>query len=325
MAEWRIWASGLRIRVGTRLVSRRAFHGRPLRGPTSKLGQLAVSVDSVSMETDFLPAEWTCLFPGPTPPFQPLLRVAPPDSPADNNNGPGASAAAEAPESDDPGASFRAANPLTFDAMMATLTSPFLRVIAFLGASPRFSFIGWRVAAQDTLTFALILALLGLAWSWNDGTFGTKQLVLGFVSAALFLLVMAGSLWLNAIAVPQVPKLLDFAAPAVLCRWLQLTNGGGPAPGEKPTMAEDAPRLVRHENGDAMCPCTDCVGNVQLLAGVLCALDLFFLGCLGTLVSWTTAWTAVVTFGARLWSIWWGYLLGALYGTAAAFVNGLLA
>ncbi|KAI9021361.1 kinase-like domain-containing protein [Hyaloraphidium curvatum] len=168
--------------------------------------------DPSAPDADFSPEKWVCLFPAATPPFRPLL----PDEEAGEAGG-------------DPAAEFRGAHPVTFETMLADFDDPVLRMFAFLGASRSASFLGWRSAAQVGLCYCMMLAFQGLSWSWNDGLFGTKQMVAGVVSATALGFFAIG---LVAVAMPSVPKVLDFAAPAVLCRWLQLTRKEeGPKPG----------------------------------------------------------------------------------------------
>ncbi|KAI9019630.1 hypothetical protein DFJ74DRAFT_673882 [Hyaloraphidium curvatum] len=257
-------------------------------------------------DTDFTPEEWACLFPGGTQPFRPLL---PDEESGDSGR--------------EPAEEFRKAHPVTVETMLAEFDDPVLRFFAFLGASRSASFLGWRNAAQMALSYTMALAFLALAWTWNDGRFGTKEMAAGIASLALISLAATCTVVLVAVGMPRVPKVLDFAPPAVLCRWLQLareSDRGLRKPGDPPGGAH---RLVGHEEGDRFCPCPACVGSVQRLAAGMTFLDVVPLFLMLFCSRWTAGWTTSVTFGSRLWSTWWGRVLGAVYicGALASFMN----
>ncbi|KAI8999923.1 hypothetical protein DFJ74DRAFT_707303 [Hyaloraphidium curvatum] len=145
--------------------------------------------DPSAPDADFSPEEWVCLFPAATPPFRPLLQ----DEEAGEAGG-------------DPAAEFRGAHPVTFETMLADFDDPVLRMFAFLSASPTASFLGWRTTGLTGLSECFMLAFQGLAWAWNDGRFGTKQMAVGMASLAIIASIGFGTFVLYALAVPRVPK-----------------------------------------------------------------------------------------------------------------------
>ncbi|KAI9021320.1 hypothetical protein DFJ74DRAFT_121067 [Hyaloraphidium curvatum] len=93
----------------------------------------------------------------------------------------------------------------------------------------------------------------------------------------------------------------DWSSAAPVARWLLL---------------EKSSRLLHHDAADALCPCParSCAGSLPFWAGVAAVLHgtaLFVLGSGGTIM---ICYTTLVTFGGRLWSTWWGCLLGVAFG-----------
>ncbi|KAI9010041.1 hypothetical protein DFJ74DRAFT_685703 [Hyaloraphidium curvatum] len=100
----------------------------------------------------------------------------------------------------------------------------------------------------------------------------------------------------------------EYSHVGALCRWLRLVGRV-----KSPEAGIAASSLVRHVPGDLSCPCVSCCSWVESASGMLDFLDI-----LGNVsIPWATffllAYTPVVTFGAGIWSTWYGILLGAIW------------
>ncbi|KAI9020570.1 hypothetical protein DFJ74DRAFT_757084 [Hyaloraphidium curvatum] len=242
-------------------------------------------------DADFTPEEWVALFPAAGQPFLALGRE-------------------EGEAASDRGAEFRNANPVTLAAMLAAFTNPALLLAASLAAGEPWAWAttGWRTVARSVLWVASALAIQGASAALSEGSFGARQI--GVAMASLGLLAACGNLVVGmaAMAHPTLPRALDFAAPAGLCRWLQLTASEGAR-----EIGAKGSRLVEHGPGDHLCPCRDCQRNVQSLAAFLVALDISHYSLILASSSVCLVWTAIVTFREAFWSTWWCCLLAAVW------------
>ncbi|KAI8999872.1 hypothetical protein DFJ74DRAFT_336063 [Hyaloraphidium curvatum] len=243
-------------------------------------------------DADFLPEEWLALFPAPSPPVPTF---------GDEEQGANPEDAA------------RAADPLTADGILRDLGGaakvaawPVLRVHAALP--------GWFTALAISPSSAATIALLGLTVPLAGDMFTAKDVALGIAGTTLFLTGLSVSYGLvSPFLGANIFRngLVEFSHVAALCRWLRLVGRGKTPQGVE---AASSP-LVRHVPGDLSCPCTSCCSWVESTSGILDFLDLFGNVSLGWMVLFFFAYTPVVTFGAALWSTWYGALLGAIWAS----------
>ncbi|KAI9024159.1 hypothetical protein DFJ74DRAFT_667623 [Hyaloraphidium curvatum] len=220
-------------------------------------------------------------------------------------------------EASDPAAAARAraASPLTGAVMLRELAE----ASRILGWS---LLLGLRNTGSHTFNAAcmvavqgLLIVLAALVASWNDGMFGSRQ-VAGGLAAVVLWNTSLGLTWvLIAVALnralkqnwvvlrfhPDHPAFLDTLPCAQLVRYRQLCLHGGSSP------------LVAHSDGDGPdCPCPDCTSGLASFTGWSNLLDVAWM----CLVFWGSfflqGYSTFVVFGDRLWSTWWGTLLGCL-------------
>ncbi|KAI9020611.1 hypothetical protein DFJ74DRAFT_724872 [Hyaloraphidium curvatum] len=177
-----------------------------------------------------------------------------------------------------------------------------------LGAGPWAAAIVLRLFILATVGIPL---LVGGTLTFNDGTFGTRQLAAGvgvgvvaLLFNPLFLLLSAGSSVRSTFLVGKrmaAANDLSGHATANVARWAQLVR-----------TRPDAP-LVAHVPGDPLCPCPDpsCAGSLPVSAGRWRAFESAARIVIqaGT-YAFAYFYTPLVTFGPRLWRTWWA-LLGA--------------
>ncbi|KAI9029458.1 hypothetical protein DFJ74DRAFT_703269 [Hyaloraphidium curvatum] len=247
---------------------------------------------------DFEPAEWLTLFPPALPPLDTFA-----DAESDRHEW----------RSADPAAELRVARPLTIDSMLASFRGH--------GALHATAVAGLKLVAPIPLHLAfniiyaaVALAIMGLAFRFNDGRFGGAQLATGFAAAVLFVLSLSAYYFVALSRLPSYVRAenpevsLDASGLAPLARWLQLVARGREeqAPGSKPRS-----QLVLHKEGDELCPCPEasCAGrtprNTAWHGLVVVASNAAFVWCYSVLIPITT----FRTFGSQFFGYWWSYLL----------------
>ncbi|KAI9030204.1 hypothetical protein DFJ74DRAFT_754476 [Hyaloraphidium curvatum] len=275
---------------------------------------------------DFSAAAWLALFPAAPPRPGPF--------------------ADEAAEFSDRAAEARRADPLTSEMVLreAYYSMPFyylmfayFRVNLYLVFAGLFKTTVTLFDAGANLIYTVCaMVLAGLAASFNDGRFGRQQLSAGLV--AVFL-----GTFVDAFMLQAVHEFLDrrerkkrrFSPDeppfAGVVRWIQLVrheserrdddrlNGGleHDESGKRDESGTSNPvpwTLLEHDPNDEYCPCPadSCAGGIPDTVAWCAALDaltnVVLVGAIQVLLNWT----AFFTFGASLWSTWWGCLLGAI-------------
>ncbi|KAI9022629.1 hypothetical protein DFJ74DRAFT_100746 [Hyaloraphidium curvatum] len=260
----------------------------------------------------FTDREWLALFPAQPPPDPSLFRGPLPD----------------------PARELRAADALSFDALVSNLPDALLR--AQVIAARRLEPLAARFIVRYSALGALTMALYGAAVAFNDGRYGGPQVATGFATIAAPFAFLIGTIaatrfregsWariyrpVGELKKGEVPAPAeDFSAHpfAGIARWTQLVslppkadakdeeNGGASAPTDK---------LTAHDPDDPDCPCglATCLGDAPRSAGRQRVVQVV-VQLVEELVQFVlTVWTPLVVLGASVWTSPWSAPIAALY------------
>ncbi|KAI9024236.1 hypothetical protein DFJ74DRAFT_705950 [Hyaloraphidium curvatum] len=271
-------------------------------------------------------SEWLALLPAPLPATEP-----PPVAPAVP---PPADLAAEA----------RSARPLTKSALLRALSAePLLVAILRVRLAAAAAFFGGnRTWVRQVVYGCSVTALYAAVYVFNDGRFGTLQIV--FANVAYFVAAVGVGLAIrfrpfshvdgaegaaagDRIALPEGDKdLLDGVQQAGIARWMQLCQGARIASGE---VADKPGLFLRHVSGDRFCTCPrpSCCGGIPARAvRWSIAFSVFVCLAFGVGNFLTATWTPLVTFAARTWTTSWSAILAMLSVVACVgfhWINGV--
>ncbi|KAI9003843.1 hypothetical protein DFJ74DRAFT_743438 [Hyaloraphidium curvatum] len=214
--------------------------------------------------------------------------------------------------------------PLARSALLAELGGASTAAGFLVGLQFRLQPFAARLWARMLPYLALFVAVFDLAWVFNDGRFGTAQLVAATVAFNMAVVVFGAVLPLSASyrssfrprspASPRIQPADDESGHAFagIARFRQLDRAEG-----------RESRLLAHDARDPLCPCPlpGCAGRTLSRAGTLRALDCAFRIPLLVLLIVGVEWTSVVTLGDRLWATWYGATLAALFFASAAVLH----
>ncbi|KAI9021314.1 hypothetical protein DFJ74DRAFT_707268 [Hyaloraphidium curvatum] len=247
--------------------------------------------DAPADRDNFLPREWLALVPAELPPIHPL-------SESDTDG-------AKRWAAEDPAAALRAAEPITRAAMLD----------AFSGSPPASASAYVAITFELPLPFHLpivvanivtVIAIAASAFRTSEGAFGTAQLAAGVAAIATYMLSYLGYYLLLFVRLPRNAATAhspDALGIAPLVRWSQLVRSEPRGP------------LVRHKDGDALCPCErpSCAGGApsSTASHAWLGIGLQVTFMYTTLVLLLA--TPLITLGGRLLDLWWGWLLTLVF------------
>ncbi|KAI9002864.1 hypothetical protein DFJ74DRAFT_745611 [Hyaloraphidium curvatum] len=217
-----------------------------------------------------------------------------------------------APPAADPTGGLRDERPLTRAALMRELAGlPLLRNLLRLQAAT-VPLAPWLVFRHFLLHGSSIAVSFSTILVFNDGRFGTRQLVGGFIAEVVLALgfttiVLFGASFRNVIAsaasAVSAGREMSWHYSAAIARWLQASRVA-----EKEATGAN---LVGHIEDDPLCPCArpDCAGGAPQAAARLHLLEVVWRSVLGATMTFLFGYTSFVTFGAQFIGTWWGILL----------------
>ncbi|KAI9002983.1 hypothetical protein DFJ74DRAFT_695486 [Hyaloraphidium curvatum] len=211
-------------------------------------------------------------------------------------------------------------SPLTSSALLAGLESRLLRgtVAVQLAVAP--AFVSWLVQVQ--MAGGLLLWIPVGAWTviaGQNGPFSPRTIGVGVACVALYwsvcvAMAFSGALFRGRFFVPRAASDLGAHPLAVFARYNQLVRATPEESGGKDGAA-GSEGIVRHVDGDPLCPCPAkaCARNLEGRAGTLRLFDLILRVLLVSTAIFFMGYTPVVTLAAATWSTPWAAAFTAAY------------
>jgi hypothetical protein len=215
-----------------------------------------------------------------------------------------------APNPIDGAAELRKLRPLDADAVLEALRPlPALRALTSvqLQISKNTGWHPWLFLAS----FISWPAMMAPVFPLDDGRFGTKNLVVGFMAyfawvAVTFLQTHLPSYKtsLKGFKAYDAPRLVDYSwlAVAGLARYL--------------TLASESSDLLQHQEDDMLCTCPrdSCAGNLGSQVSSLRVLEVVIKGLFFPMSILFMSWTSTVVLASRFWPSIYGPILFVMFG-----------
>lgn len=223
------------------------------------------------------------------------------------------------------GAAGRVADPLTLPKMLEAL-EPTPGLTALL----RLQILLMPISKNHRPFWDLVcFPMWGLMWYFlpPTGMFSTSSLIAATVAFGIQALVWDWSvmgfglfpaMFRKKETVVEEPKLEaiggEFEAHgfATLARWMNLVGFGGPHPRND---ASETSILVRHMEGDDLCPCKrkECAGGIPKSASIVRPIFVV-LQVVVSLITWylIRSWTLLITLRATFWKVGWAAMMASV-------------